>query len=348
MRTPTLPIAIGAIVLAGAPSLLQSQAQRYGLGGTDVAIYNLAGELRVESSTGNEVVVEVTRGGDDASQLRVETGEIRGWNTLRVIYPGKRIVYPDAHGSTNLSVREDGTFGGDNSGWRSSVRIASSGSGLEAHADVRVLVPAGRRLSLYLGAGKVNVTNVASRMLIDVSSASVSARGVRGSLLVDAGSGDVDIAEVEGNLSLDTGSGEVRVTGTKGTTHNIDTGSGGVSITGLEGDRIVIDVGSGNVNVRGLKASTVRLDSGSGSVDAELTGAVRDLVVDTGSGDVTLRLPKEFGAEVEIDTGSGSIRSSFPVVTQELKGDALRGRIGDGSARVRIDTGSGSVQLLQL
>ena len=105
------------------------------------------------------MVVEVTRGGNDASQLRVETGEIRGWNTLRVIYPGKRVVYPDAGGSTNLSVREDGTFGGDNSGWRNNVRIASSGSGLEAHANMRVLVPAGRRLSLYLGAGKVDVTN---------------------------------------------------------------------------------------------------------------------------------------------------------------------------------------------
>lgn len=349
MRPSLSVVLAGAIFIAGHPSDLLSQQSRYTLSGQEIAIYNLAGQFRVEAGTGNDVVVEVTRVGDDAAQLRVETGEIRGANTLRVIYPGRRVVYADSRGTTNLSVREDGTFGGERGGGRhSSVRISSSGDGVEAHANIRVLVPSGRRLSLYLGAGKVDVTNVTTQLLVDVASASVSARGVRGALMVDAGSGDVEIADATGDLMLDTGSGEVRVSGAKGGRHNIDTGSGSVNVTNMEGDRIVIDVGSGDVNVRGLKASDVRLDSGSGSIDAELTGTVRDLIVDTGSGDVTLRLPKDFGAEVEIDTGSGSIRSSFPVTTQELKSDALRGRIGNGGTRLRIDTGSGSVQLLQL
>jgi lia operon protein LiaG len=342
-------LTLAAVALAASPLLLFAQGQRRTLPGDDVAIYNLAGEMRVEAGTGNEVVVEVTTAGPDAGQLKIESGELRGRSTLRVIYPGRRVIYREMEGSsTTLSVREDGTFGGDHSGWGDRVRISDGGSGIEAHANLRVLVPAGRRVWLNLAAGRVSITNVNARLVVDVASASVAARGVRGALSVDAGSGDVEVAEMNGDLEVDTGSGSVRVTGVKGTRHNIDTGSGGVTATGIEGERLIVDVGSGDIHVRDVRASTIRLDSGSGSVDAELAGTVRDLVIDTGSGDVTLRLPKTFGADVEIDTGSGSIRTGFPIVTQEFKRDALRGRIGDGSARVRIDTGSGSVQLLQL
>lgn len=349
MRLTSCLLAAITLPALGLSSAAAQQPVRHTLTGEAIAIYNLAGQMRVEAGSGNSVVVEVQLLGRDASKLKVETGPMRGRSTLRVIYGEDRIVYPALEGSsTNLSVREDGTFSDGDSRGGERVRISGSGSGLEAHADVRVLVPEGQRLAVYLAAGKVAVTNVNAHLVVDVASADVTARGVRGVLAVDAGSGNVDVNQMEGDLDLDTGSGEVRVTNARGSRHRIDTGSGSVVIDGLQGDRIVVDVGSGNVEVRGLRASTIRLDSGSGSVDAELTGDVRDLVVDTGSGDVTLRFPKDFGAEVDVDTGSGSIRSAFPITTRELQRDALRGTIGDGRARVRVDTGSGSVQLLQI
>ncbi len=348
MRILTAAFTLVASATLLASSASGQQTARHTVSGTDVAIYNLAGQLRVEPGTGSDVVVEVQTLGRDASKLRVETGPVRGRSTLRVIYPGDRIVYPALDGSsTSLSVRDDGTFsdGDDRGGGRT--RITSGGSGLEAHADLRILVPQGQRLTLYLATGKVDVTNVNATLMVDVHSADVSARGVRGVLSVDTGSGNVEVSDIAADLDLDTGSGDVRVNGARGSRHRIDTGSGSVVVDGLQGDRILVDVGSGDIEVRGLSAANIRLDSGSGSVDAELSGDVRDLVVDTGSGDVTLRLPKDFGAELDVDTGSGSIRSAFPVTTRELQRDALRGTIGDGRARVKVDTGSGSVELLQ-
>src|ERR671931_315169 len=61
--------------------------------GDDVAIYNLAGQLRAEAGSGSDVVVEVTRGGRDGDRLRVETGRIGRRETLRVIFPQDDIVY---------------------------------------------------------------------------------------------------------------------------------------------------------------------------------------------------------------------------------------------------------------
>jgi hypothetical protein len=347
MRTLISALSLSAAVLV-APAAGAQQPARHTISGNDIAIYNLAGQVRVEPGTGSGVVVDVQTLGRDASKLRVETGPVRGRSTLRVIYPDDRIVYPALEGSsTSLSVRDDGTFSDGDSRGGGRTRITSSGSGLEAHADLRVLVPQGQRVTVYLATGTVDVTNVNATLVVDVHSADVTARGVRGVLSIDTGSGNIEVSDIAADLDLDTGSGDVRVNGARGSRHRIDTGSGSVVVSGLQGDRIVVDVGSGDIEVRGLSAATVRLDSGSGSVDAELSGELRDLVVDTGSGDVTLRLPKDFGAELDVDTGSGSIRSAFAVTTRELQRDALRGTIGDGRARVKVDTGSGSVSLLQ-
>jgi hypothetical protein len=78
-----------------------------------VAVYNLAGRVEVVRGSGSDVVVRIARGGADASELRLATGDVGGRSTLRVIYPSDEIVYPAmGRGSNNSqSVRADGTFG---------------------------------------------------------------------------------------------------------------------------------------------------------------------------------------------------------------------------------------------
>jgi hypothetical protein len=93
-------------------TLAAQQAERYSMPGGDVAIYNLAGEVKVEPGSG-VVTAELTRAGADAAKLKVMKGEIDGWETLRVIYPADRIQYSQLSegSSTQLRVHDDGTFG---------------------------------------------------------------------------------------------------------------------------------------------------------------------------------------------------------------------------------------------
>src|SRR5512140_216034 len=150
-RHPRLPL-VPLLLLLAAP--LGAQSTRYTLSGSEVAIYNLAGEMRVEAGSGAAVVVEVTRHGTDAAKLQVESGPLNGRQTLRVIYPGDRIVYPalGRHSESQTRVNDDGTFDGKRG---HEVTIAGDGSGLEASADLRVLVPTGQRIAVNLVAGRV-------------------------------------------------------------------------------------------------------------------------------------------------------------------------------------------------
>src|SRR5207237_3721019 len=111
---------VRSLSLVAAATLLvipaAAQTTRHVLKGDSVAVYNLVGALRVEAGSGSDVVVDLQRGATDAAKLQVESGPLRGRETLRVIYPDDIIVMPDwgrggGGWNTTLRVRDDGTFG---------------------------------------------------------------------------------------------------------------------------------------------------------------------------------------------------------------------------------------------
>jgi DUF4097 and DUF4098 domain-containing protein YvlB len=316
------------------------------LAGGEVAVYNLAGIMRVEPGSGRDVVVEVSRGGKDGERLQIRTGPLQGRSTLRVIYPASRVVYrkPGFGASSTLRVAADGTF--DRRGWGGRrVTVASWGRGLEAHADVRVLVPAGKRIEVHLAIGEASVSNVKGEIRVDTHAAPVRAEGTRGPLSIDVGSGSVSVTDAEGGLAIDTGSGGCRLSSVRGSRVSVDTGSGGVTARDVRAQTLDVDTGSGGVELAGVRARSIRVDTGSGHVALGLESDVDALSIDTGSGGVTVSVPDELGAEIDVETGSGGIHVDFPFEVTLHSRDHLRGRVGDGHGTITIETGSGGVRL---
>ncbi len=328
---------IAALLQWPAAAFAAQQPERRTLAGDRVAVYNLAGVMRLERGTGSDVVVELTRGGRDPRKLQIATGPIRGRETLRIIYPDDEIVYRGVgRGSnTTLHVRDDGTFndrhdrGGRWSDEGRRVRIAASGGGLEAHADARIAIPVGKRVEVYLAVGQAFASNVDGDLRVDVAAANVTVDHMKGSLLVDTGSGDVRLSDAQGDVSLDTGSGNV-------------------TVSGVSGPELKFDTGSGDVTASSVRAGNVKIDTGSGNVRLDLLTDLETLDVDTGSGDVTINVPPDLGAELDIETGSGDIDlQNVTIRTTRLERDHLTGAIGDGKGRIRIETGSGGVHLVR-
>ena len=343
---------LGALVcFAALPgAAIAQQAETFRLQGNEVAIYNLAGKVQVKGGSGSDVAVSVRRGGSDAGRLAVQTGNVdtrqKGFgtvNSLRVVYPQETIVYSEGNGSSEIRVRDDGTFFGDSDGGKK-IKIRDSGSGVKAHADLEITVPNGRSVLVALAVGEVRVDNVNGRLYVDVASADIWSSGGNGEFVFDTGSGDVEVKGHDGGLVCDTGSGDVLVENVNGGELNFDTGSGNVSGRGVRGSSLRADTGSGDVELHDVSVDEINADTGSGNVTLDLASAPSDILVDVGSGDVVLRLPNGFGATIDVDTGSGDIQTDLPVQVTEIDDDVLRGTIGDGSGRVRIDTGSGDVK----
>jgi len=352
LRASAIPGTLWLVFVLAGTATSATAAERYTVRGASVAIYDLVGRIDAEAGAGTDIVVEVTRGGADAAQLRVEQGEIGDWQTLRVVFPGNRVSYRgDAFWGTDMRVGDDGRFSdgslvGDEGG-RHKVQISGRSGGLEARADVRVQVPKGQKLALFLGVGSLSITNVEGDLKVDVASADATVRGTRGALDIDSGSGTIKVSDASGAIKLDTGSGSTTVRGIRGGRLSLDTGSGGLTVVDAAVDVLNADSGSGTVEIQDLAAQEISLDSGSGSVRMSLLGSSpRSIEIDSGSGGVTLSVPESLDASFELEAGSGDIDILVPHQLTDRSHDHMSGRFGAGKGHIHIDCGSGGVRIV--
>ncbi len=324
------------------PAAARAQTERHVLQGDRPIVYDLVGEVRIEKGSGPDVVVELTRGGGGGARLQVVTP---GGHELRVIFPDDQIVYPRLRNSNDeVQVHDDGTFGSGSRGGHQ-VRISGHGSGVEAWADLRLLVPAGKRVEVHLGVGRMVASAVTGDLRLDALSGDISVDGTRGTLNVSTGSGDIEARSIEGDLTLDTGSGDIRLDEGRGGRLRLDTGSGDIRGSGLDYRNQSFDTGSGDVTLAGVAADDVDVDSGSGDVEIRFTRDLASLRIETGSGDVTLDLPATAGAALDLQTSSGDLDTELPITISRKSEDHLVGTIGDGRGRIRVETSSGDVRL---
>ncbi len=163
-----------------------------------------------------------------------------------------------------------------------------------------------------------------------------------------SGDGSIRAEGVNGRIELRTGDGSIRATDVAGDL-TLDTSDGTITVSGAEG-RLDLDTGDGGVNVTG-RLSSVRLHTSDGSIvyRAEPGSTMAEnWDISTGDGGVSLFLPRNFDADLDIHTGDGSIRNELNISAGsggELSKRSIRGKLNDGGKVLRVRTGDGSVRL---
>jgi DUF4097 and DUF4098 domain-containing protein YvlB len=162
---------------------------------------------------------------------------------------------------------------------------------------------------------------------------------------------DVDVEvprQIESNIR--TGDGNIDVTGLQGDTR-LRAGDGHIEADSLGGS-LEATTGDGHMRVRG-RLDSLTLRSGDGGIDAELLPGSKiasSWRVESGDGSVTVRLPRDFAADLDLHTGDGGISVDFPLATTAggRSQHNLRARLNSGGAPFYIRTGDGSVRLARL
>jgi hypothetical protein len=162
---------------------------------------------------------------------------------------------------------------------------------------------------------------------------------------------DVDVhapRQIESNIR--TGDGNIDVTGLQGETR-LRAGDGHIEAESLGGS-LEATTGDGHMRVRG-RLDSLTLHSGDGGIDAELLSGSKiasSWRVESGDGGVTIRLPRDFSADLDLHTGDGSISVDFPLTTTAggRSEHDLRARLNAGGATFYVRTGDGSIRLGRL
>lgn len=229
-------IVIGALV-ALSFSLAWAQEQKtekYMVSGRDVTVYNLAGSVTIENYDGDMVQVFLTRGGTDAAKIKVDSDIDDYKGSLRITTPGQQVIYPEvAANAEPVFVRDDGTFAPSLSGRE--VKVVPQGTGLNAWADLKILVPRKVTLTVNLGAGKIE------------------AKGLVSPLLIGGINGQVAVADHTGGLKVKTVAAAVSVTG----------GSG----------KVAVETKTGNITLGDVKNCKTKVWSESGKIEGDVAAA---------------------------------------------------------------------------
>ena len=176
-----------------------------------------------------------------------------------------------------------------------------------------------------------------------------------GSLQLDAKTADGDLSarDLEGDLKLHTGDGNVELDNLHGNLR-LTSSDGNLTIQNATGT-LEARSSDGHIKVGG-NFSAVQLHTSDGTLDfslaegAQLTAASR---IESSDGQVTIRVPHNLAADLDISTSDGRIDCSLPLTmdhydSRENSGHHIRGKLNAGSIPLTIHTSDGSVTISQL
>jgi DUF4097 and DUF4098 domain-containing protein YvlB len=151
----------------------------------------------------------------------------------------------------------------------------------------------------------------------------------------------------EGRVDLNTGDGAINLAQFKGEML-LRSGDGSQDLDGVDG-KLSATAGDGHIRVNG-RFDELDLKSGDGHVEAraEAGSAVAGgWTIESGDGSVTLEVPENLAADLDLHTGDGHIDLDLPVVvsTGRIQHNEVHGKINGGGNLLSIHTGDGSIRL---
>ena len=150
----------------------------------------------------------------------------------------------------------------------------------------------------------------------------------------------------EGRVGLRTGDGSIRLANLKGTM-DLESGDGHQEIESVDGT-LKARAGDGHIRASG-RFDSLELSTGDGRIEASANAGSRvasSWSIRTGDGSVTLRLPENFAADVDLHTSDGHIQADLPVTVEGRLGDKnVHGKMNGGGNLLTVHTGDGSIRI---
>jgi hypothetical protein len=167
-------------------------------------------------------------------------------------------------------------------------------------------------------------------------------------LNIHTGDGSVETQDNAGAVDISTGDGHIKASRLKGDIQ-LSTGDGYIEANGLDG-RLDAITGDGHIQIEG-RFDSLNLKTNDGSIDARVLQGSRmsnNWSIRTGDGNVTLQLPRDFQADLELHTGDGRIDTDFPIVSSgKISRSNVHAKLNGGGSPLTARTGDGSIRIVK-
>jgi DUF4097 and DUF4098 domain-containing protein YvlB len=170
-------------------------------------------------------------------------------------------------------------------------------------------------------------------------------------LHAETADGDLNASGLKGAISLHSADGHQTIADVSGTL-TVQSSDGGVDMHNIAGT-LDAHTSDGNLNVSG-KLDSLNIRTSDGSLTLELASGTTlkaDSTLHSSDGSITVRLPKDLSANLDISSSDGKIDSNLPLTLDGFhggSGNSIKGKLNAGGALFTIHTSDGSVHLTSL
>ncbi len=170
-------------------------------------------------------------------------------------------------------------------------------------------------------------------------------------LTLDArtGDGNVNLSGLRGDLGLTTGDGNLTIDHASGNLR-IRSGDGQVKITNADG-ALDAHTSDGNLSVDGL-FHALALHTSDGTLELSLregTKLAGPSTIQSSDGSVTIRVPQNFAADLNVHTSDGHVDCALPLTMDHYQsggeGHQLHGKLNGGGTPLTVHTSDGNVKI---
>jgi DUF4097 and DUF4098 domain-containing protein YvlB len=164
---------------------------------------------------------------------------------------------------------------------------------------------------------------------------------------IDSGDGNIIASSVSGKIQLRTSDGNMSANDLKGTLR-LHSGDGHIVTKDTDGS-LEADTGDGNMSLQG-RFDSLDARTGDGTIQVEAAANSQPgssgWKLKSGDGNIILRMPSTFNANLEAHTGDGRISVNFPLtVSGTLDPSNLTAKINGGGPIVEVRTGDGNISI---
>jgi DUF4097 and DUF4098 domain-containing protein YvlB len=150
----------------------------------------------------------------------------------------------------------------------------------------------------------------------------------------------------EGRVNLRTGDGGIRLANFKGTM-DLESSDGHQEIDSVDGV-LKARAGDGHIRASG-RFDGLDVSTGDGRIEASVkpgSTVASGWNIRAGDGSVTLQLPPDFAADVDLHTSDGHIDLEMPVTVEGRLGEKnIHGKMNGGGNLLTVHTGDGSIRI---
>ena len=202
---------------------------------------------------------------------------------------------------------------------------SSNGTNMSSQLNLEatLTLPRSTKLNAKTSGGHINANNLNNNQQLHTSGGHITMKTIAGKTVAKTGGGHITGTQISGNAVLSTGGGHIKVQDANGS--------------------LSAKTGGGHIEVYNLSGNLVAKTSG-GNISSSIQEANGPLKFYTSAGNISLQLPENLGANLDISGSVVKLADPFTFAGNKTKG-SISGTINGGGVPIVISCGYGNVTI---